>query len=74
MYDESPKPIHEYLSGISRDLLLERALAFCSLSTILDPSIENLFFAFLVLDDLEEDDIKYLKNRIKSIVNKNKER
>ena len=66
LFDDEPKGVEHYLQGIPKEILLKNALYYCSLSTILEPKKENLFYPFL----LESDRGTEFENELKQMVNK----
>lgn len=68
LFDEEPESIDFYLSGISKEYLLDYAIKNLSLSTILNNTNEILW-AFFTDNDVEKDHYKRLIYRIQHISN-----
>ena len=68
LFDENPKSINYYLSGIQKDVLLKYAIYYCSLSTKLKPTVDNIFFPFLNEGEKETNYYKGLVSKISHII------
>lgn len=67
LFLEDPESIDFYLSGISKEYLINKAIIYLSLSTILNET-KDIFWAFFNSDDVEEDYYKELTDRVRNII------
>jgi hypothetical protein len=70
LFDDKPKNIDYYLNGISKEKLLESAIYYCSLSTLLDPELSNLVYPFLLECDKGTKLEEHIKLKVKEFLNK----
>ena len=68
LFDEEPESIDFYLSGISKEYLLDYVIKNLSLSTILN-NTNDILLAFFTDNDVEKDHYKRLIYRIQAISN-----
>jgi len=69
LFDEEPHSIDSYLYGINREILIDYAIYYCSLSTLIGLEVKNIFFAFLRECDKETEYYQTLTKKISNIVN-----
>ncbi len=72
LFDDEPKGIDFYLNGITKEVLIQNALYYCSLSTKIEPELNYLFYPFLLESDKETKYEKSLKNKVLKFLSKEK--
>lgn len=72
IFNDTSYDVIDYLSGIDKAVLIENALIYCSLSTILEPSLENIFYPFFIESNKQTEYYNNLKNKITVIARESK--
>lgn len=73
LFDDEPESIDSYLSGIDKTIMIDYAIKCCSLSTIVEPDVNNIFWAFFNQDDNNTKFFEILKKKVSDIVRDKKE-
>jgi len=73
LFDDEPESIDSYLSGIDKTIMIDYAINYCSLSTIVEPDVNNIFWAFLNQMDIGTEFYVALRTKVSNIVIKKKE-
>lgn len=68
LFDGEPLSIDSYLYGIDKNILIDEAIRYCSLSTILEPSSKNILFPFLEESDKDTDYLKILSDKVVNLI------
>jgi len=72
IFNDTSYDIIDYLAGIDKEVLIENALIYCSLSTILEPSLENIYYPFFIESNKQTEYYNNLKNKITDIARESK--
>jgi hypothetical protein len=73
LFDDEPQSIDSYLSGIDKTIMIDYAINYCSLSTIVEPDVNNIFWAFLNKMDVGTEFYNALITKVSYIVRNKKE-
>jgi len=68
LFDDEPESIDSYLSGIDKTIMIDYAINYCSLSTIMEPDVNNIFWAFLNKKDIGTEFYNALITKVSDIV------
>lgn len=68
LFDDEPESIDSYLNGIDKKVLIDKAINYCSLSTIIGSDVNKILWAFFNTNDINTEFYETLNTKIPNIL------